>query len=76
MCLRSLLEKFKFEFSLFKLVRRLFTIPEALNVLCREISWYLVAQLPLQWRHNEPYGVLNHRYFDCLLKSLFRRTSK
>ena len=31
---------------------------------------------PLQWRHNQRYGVINHRHLDCLLSSLFRRTSK
>ena len=30
----------------------------------------------LQWRHNERYGVSNHRRFDCLLNRLFMRWSK
>ena len=30
----------------------------------------------LQWRHNEHYGVSNHRGLVCLLKRLFRHTSK
>ena len=29
-----------------------------------------------QWRHDEHYGVLNHRRLDCLLNGLFRRRSK
>ena len=34
--------------------------------------------LPLQWRHNERDGVLNHMRIDCLLNRLFRskKTSK
>ena len=40
-------------------------------------SWYLLYMLySLQWRHNERDGVSNHRGFDCLLRRLFRRTSK
>ena len=30
----------------------------------------------LQWCHNEPDGVSNHRPHDCLLNHLFRRKSK
>ena len=30
----------------------------------------------LEWRHNERYGVSNHRRLDCLLSRLFRRRSK
>ena len=30
----------------------------------------------LQWRHNEPDGVSNHRRLDYLLNRLFRRRSK
>ena len=30
----------------------------------------------LQWRHNEPNGVSNHRGLDCLLNTLFRRRTK
>ena len=30
----------------------------------------------LQWRHNEPDRVSNHRPHDCLLNLLFRRRSK
>ena len=30
----------------------------------------------LQWRHNECYGVSNHRRLDCLLNRLFMRGSK
>ena len=29
----------------------------------------------LQWRHNEPHGVSNHRRLGCLLNLLFRRRS-
>ena len=31
---------------------------------------------PLQWRHNERDGVLDHQPHDCLLKRLIRRRSK
>ena len=31
---------------------------------------------PLQWRHNERYGVSNHQSRHCLLNRLFRRRSK
>ena len=31
---------------------------------------------PLPWRHNERYGVSNHRGLDCLLSRVFRRKSK
>ena len=31
---------------------------------------------PLQWLHNEPDGVPNHRRLDCLFNPLFRRRSK
>ena len=34
------------------------------------------GDFPLQWRHNECYGVSNHQHLDCLLSHLFRRTSK
>ena len=30
----------------------------------------------LQWRHNGHQGFSNHQYLECLLKLLFRRTSK
>ena len=30
----------------------------------------------LQWRHNERYGVSNHRQPDCLVNRLFTRRSK
>ena len=33
-------------------------------------------QKALQWRHNGPDGVSNHRPFGCLLNRLFRRRSK
>ena len=31
--------------------------------------------VPLQWRHNERGGLLNHRCLDCLLNRLFRHSS-
>ena len=31
--------------------------------------------VPLQWRHNERDGFLNHRCLDCLLNRLFRHNS-
>ena len=31
---------------------------------------------PLQWRHNERYGVSNHRRHDCFLNCLSRHRSK
>ena len=31
---------------------------------------------PLQWRHNEPNGVSNHRHPDCLHNHLSKKTSK
>ena len=31
---------------------------------------------PLEWRHNERYGVSYHRHLDRLLSRLFRRTTK
>ena len=31
---------------------------------------------PLQWRHNESYGVLNNQPHDCLLNRLLRHRSK
>ena len=37
-------------------------------------GWKLSALLPLQWRHNERDGVLNHR--RCLLNRLLRPRSK
>ena len=36
----------------------------------------LNIHVALQWRHKEPHGVLKHRYLECLLSRLFRRTSK
>ena len=35
-----------------------------------------VVHRPLQWRHNERYGVSNHQPQDCLLNRLFRCRSK
>ena len=32
--------------------------------------------ITLQWRHNEPDGISNHRPHDCLLNRLFRRRSQ
>ena len=36
----------------------------------------LLAEITLQWRHNEPVCVSNHQPHDCLLNRLFRRRSK
>ena len=33
-------------------------------------TWYFYTAL--QWRHNEPDGVLNHQPRDCLLNRLLR----
>ena len=38
---------------------------------CNDDSFF-----PLQWRHNERFGVSNHRRHDCFLSRLFRRRSK
>ena len=35
-----------------------------------------VLMKPLQWRHNEHYGVSHHQRLDCLLNRLFMRRSK
>ena len=35
-----------------------------------------VAQMPLQWRHNDYCSVSNHQPHGCLLNRLFRRRSK
>ena len=35
-----------------------------------------LGRYTLQWRHNELYGVLNHRRLHCLLNCWFRRRSK
>ena len=39
----------------------------------RDIS---ISYCQLQWRHNEPDNVSNHRRLDCLLNRLFRLRSK
>ena len=39
----------------------------------RQMSW--IWPMSLQERHNERYGVSNHRHPDCLVSRLFRRTS-
>ena len=44
--------------------------PHLLQQLC-------ICELsPLQWRHNERDGVLNHQPHECLFNHLFRRRSK
>ena len=54
----------------------------ASNVEKDSMSWRfhdsngMCCESTLQWRHNEPDGVSNHRPHDCLLNSLFRRRSK
>ena len=35
-----------------------------------------LANVSLQWRHNERYGISNHQHLDYLLSRLFRRTPK
>ena len=37
---------------------------------------YSNRTLALQWRHNEPDGISNHRRLEYLLNRLFRRISK
>ena len=37
---------------------------------------YTVKSFSLQWRHNERYGVSNHRRLECLLIRLLRGRSK
>ena len=34
------------------------------------------VEWPLQWRHNDHGGVLNHQPHGCILNRLFRRRSK
>ena len=36
----------------------------------------LKGAVSLQWRHNEPTGVSNHRRIECLFNRLFRGRSK
>ena len=43
---------------------------------CQEERNYLLGWYTLQWRHDEPDGVSNHRGLDGLLNCLFRRRSK
>ena len=43
-------------------------------ILLRHRSWLSVCSL--QWRHNEPVGISNHRRLDRLLNRLFWRRSK
>ena len=40
------------------------------------ITLPIMVTITLRWRHNEHDGVSNHEPLDCLLKCLFRRTSK
>ena len=58
---------------------RLFDLPViALWYCCCYVAffpWFLF-HFSLQWRHNERYGVSNHRCLEGLLDLLFRRRSK
>ena len=42
----------------------------------RNASAQSSINVPLQWRHNDHYGVSNHHPRRCLLNRLFRRRSK
>ena len=42
---------------------------------CLSVGLRGVPATSLQWRHNEPNGVSNHRGIDCSLNRLFRRRS-
>ena len=48
------------------------------DVLSHPVTiWYIhPPHHALQWRHNEHHGVSTHQPYDCLLKRLFRCTSK
>ena len=53
----------------------------SLNLRVNELNIYSVGKaklptLPLQWRHNERYGVSIHQPQDYLFNRLFRRRSK
>ena len=50
------------------------TLLDVLQVVI-ETRWNVTQINTLQWRHNERYGVSNHRRLDCLLNRLFRRRS-
>ena len=43
-----------------------------------EILWQITwsSRGPLQWRHNESFGVSNHQPHDCLLSRLFKAQIK
>ena len=49
-----------------------------LNVLNQDVYviWNTGDRYPLQWRHNEHDGVLNHQRHHCLLNRLFGCRSK
>ena len=47
-----------------------------LQTVQRHYFLFHFQSIPLQWRHNECDGVLNHQRFDCLHIRLFRRRSK
>ena len=46
------------------------------SVLMHVIVWCRRGDKPLQWRHNGPDGVSNHRRPGCLFNRLFRPRSK
>ena len=42
---------------------------------CIIYKYLLYTFVPIQWRHNERDGFLNHRCLDCLLNRLFTHSS-
>ena len=42
---------------------------------CIIYKYLLYPFVPIQWRHNERDGFLNHRCLDCLLNRLFTHSS-
>ena len=44
--------------------------------VCQKSQYFRRIFYTLQWRHNEPNGVSNHRLYECLLSRLFRPRSK
>ena len=53
-----------------------FRLPDWWSNSTHWMGWLFLAIFSLQWRHNEPDGVSNHQFHDCLLNRLFRRRSK
>ena len=46
---------------------------EGCHQLCLSLIQMLIEEFSQQWCHNERDSVSNHRHFDCLINSLFRR---